>query len=220
MNAFSSMAKRYSDWLNRRPFFSRFVTAGIIVASGDVLCQTIYENKKIIGPQETMVDWKRVSKSLLTGLFIINTNLYFWYMKGLPLIRNSSFLINRSDLVKTIVGTSIDQSLFCTSILSQFFFAIKYLETFDISTSLNNVQANLWPALKANWAVWPFITFANLKLVPVMYQTIVVNLAGMGWNLYLAKQNVDNRKIVEQMELKRGKEEDKKPKESLPIKGL
>jgi hypothetical protein len=51
----------------------------------------------------------------------------------------------------------------------------------------------------ANWTVWPFITFLNLKFVPVLYQVIVVNICALFWNFYLTKQYIDNRKLSERV---------------------
>lgn len=58
---------------------------------------------------------------------------------------------------------------------------------------MRNVSNNLWPAMKANWTVWPIITFLNLQFVPMMYRVMVVNFCALFWNLYLHKVNADSK---------------------------
>ena len=65
--------------------------------------------------------------------------------------------------------------------------------------SVQNVKNIFWPAMVANWTVWPIITFANLKFVPVLYQVIVVNFCALFWNLYLAKKNLESRELLQKM---------------------
>lgn len=48
----------------------------------------------------------------------------------------------------------------------------------------------------ANWTVWPFVTYANLRFVPRMYQVLVVNFFALFWNFYLANQNSKNKKLA------------------------
>lgn len=204
-NPLASIVSKYTAWLNRSPFFSRLITTGSIVASGDILCQTIFEKKSLLVTESSScekkpVDWNRVGKALLTGMLVNNTNIYFWYMKCLPAIMRTSYMSSRSKLQKTVIGTVLDQTIFCTSLYSQFFFVLKYLETFDLDEAVNNTKANFWPAMKADWAIWPFITFVNLRMVPLQFQTLVVNVCGVGWNLYLAKLNLDSREQVKQMD--------------------
>jgi protein Mpv17 len=66
------------------------------------------------------------------------------------------------------------------------------------------LERSYWPALKANWTVWPFLQLVNFALVPLQYRVLTVNvlnigmipvyvlalaLIKIGWNCFLSLLN-------------------------------
>lgn len=51
------------------------------------------------------------------------------------------------------------------------------LEGSDPKEKLNSAY---WPALRANWYVWPAVQFVNFKYVPLDLRVLVVNIISLG----------------------------------------
>src|SRR3990167_389434 len=117
----SRLAASYSRWLNSSPIISRCVSAGFVVSGGDLLSQTVFEGKGFSSKKQS-INWIRVAKAYLIGVGVITPNLYLWYNKLLPRIMSTPLMINKSPMMKTPVGTVIDQGVFAWSLISQFFF--------------------------------------------------------------------------------------------------
>lgn len=127
----------YSGWLERSPVLSRCISTGnpglitgFIVGGGELLCQTIFENRSpfSVGENSKPLDYQRLLRSYIIGFSVISPNLYVWYNKILPRLMSAGPWGNSSPLVKTFVGTAFDQTIFATVILTQFFFFSKLLE--------------------------------------------------------------------------------------------
>ena len=55
--------------------------------------------------------------------------------------------------------------------------------------------------LAANYTIWPFIQIVNFRFVPLIYQSLLVNTAALGWNSFIAFKNAsvsDTQKQVKQ----------------------
>ena len=173
------------------------------MAGGDLLCQTLVEGRGIFSKTNS-IDYSRLARAYVIGFCVISPNLYIWYNKLLPKLFTIPALAKKTPMVQTLVGTAFDQLIFAWSIIGQFFFFSNLLEvvsphqTRDSTKAMDNMKSNIWGAMLANWTAWPFITFLNLRFVPRLYQVIVVNFCALFWNLYLAKVNVDSKRLAAQ----------------------
>lgn len=60
---------------------------------------------------------------------------------------------------------------------------------FEGSSPKEKLKKAYVPGLKANWALWPAVQFANFTYVPLQYQVLVVNVVSLGWNCFLSYLN-------------------------------
>jgi protein Mpv17 len=63
------------------------------------------------------------------------------------------------------------------------------LEGNALQDSWQKLESQYWNALKANYYVWPAIQIVNFYLVPMHYQSILVNSVSVIWNAYLSQLN-------------------------------
>lgn len=48
------------------------------------------------------------------------------------------------------------------------------------------IEKTWWPALKANWMVWPAVQTINFAVVPLQFRLLFANVVAIGWNCYLS----------------------------------
>ena len=113
------MLNAFSNFLTRRPFFSRCLTGSIIVSTGDLISQFIIEKKTL-----QQYDPKRTLRTFVMGYTVISFNLYAWYNKILPMFFKSlpqSSIFRKYDVLTTTV---LDQLLFAPYIAVSYLFFI------------------------------------------------------------------------------------------------
>ena len=84
-----NILRKYNTFLNRRPLFSRCITAAVLVWAGDVIAQrAIYKHKFWFeiskGDNSKAFDWQRSGKAFIMGYTVIALNMYGWYNKIIP----------------------------------------------------------------------------------------------------------------------------------------
>ena len=175
-------AESYADWLKRSPIVSRCLTTGTLVSLGDAIAQNVFN-------ADQPFNWKRYMRAFVVGSFGTAPNLYLWYMKGLPKIMSHRLFDKCTPFQRGLISVTLDQGIFSWWIISNYLFWVNFYEHFDFSRAFQNVQANLFTALKMNFLYWPMIQFVNLTYVGILYRVLVVNLASILWNLYLSYIN-------------------------------
>ena len=103
------------------------ISTGIIVAGGDLLCQTVIEGKRFTS-KANPVSYNRLGRAFLVGSLVICPNLYLWYNKLLPRIMSIPALAKVPALGKTLIGTAIDQLVVAWWIIGNFFFFSNFFE--------------------------------------------------------------------------------------------
>lgn len=79
-----------------------------------------------------------------------------------------------------------DQALFASTNMFCFLSSMAYMEGKSPS---ERISEKFWPALKANWSLWPIVQAANFKFVPLEHRVLVVNVVSLFWNCYLSSLN-------------------------------
>ncbi len=122
----------------------------------------------------------RVQKLTLVFSVVFGPAATKWY----------SFLQKRINLRShnaTIVARVVaDQTVFATCNLAFFLSSMAVMEGSDPKEKL---EKSYVPGIKANWAIWPAVQFANFKLVPLEHRVLVVNVVSLGWNCFLSYLN-------------------------------
>jgi protein Mpv17 len=138
--------------------------------TGDFIAQTM-ENSR---------DLKRSARFFIFGSAFVGPSLAIWYR-----------WLNRLPKTNTglVAKVALDQ-LVWSPVGIAFFFGIQgAMQGVSLNDSYQKLKLLYWDVLKTNWTVWPGIQLFNFYMVPVNYQSVVVNTVAIGWNAYLSRKN-------------------------------
>mmetsp|Transcript_41661 Transcript_41661/g.43639 ORF Transcript_41661/g.43639 Transcript_41661/m.43639 type:complete len:158 (+) Transcript_41661:2-475(+) len=138
------------------------------------------------------MDYKRILKQASFGIAIVPF-LHLQYSIVMPKLFPPP--ITNIKLFKSV---AYDQTVTSSVFLFSFFSYLDYFNGLSMQESLNNTIVKFPSTMIANWKIWPFIQAVNLYFVPVAFRVLVVNVVGIGWNIYLSYvQNVKGKLLVE-----------------------
>ena len=87
-----------------------------------------------------------------------------------------------------------DQAFFIPIFDALMFFGLSVLENphNQPEAGVEKVKLCLWPALRANYLVWPALQIINFRFVPLQYQVLFTTVGVFFWNIFLS--DVANRR--------------------------
>jgi protein Mpv17 len=92
----------------------------------------------------------------------------------------------RNARVETLARVAADQTLFAPVMIGVF---LGSMATMEGKSPKERLDTTWWPALKANWMLWPFVQFINFTFLPLQYRLLFANVISIGWNSYLSWVN-------------------------------
>jgi hypothetical protein len=101
----------------------------ILVTTGDLLSQTLLENRGFSENRKPF-DFSRTARSAALGFCVIAPNLHMWYTIGLPKLLSRPVFAAMSPLRKNLTGAAIDQSTFAFWIISNYMFWVNMFQVF------------------------------------------------------------------------------------------
>jgi protein Mpv17 len=81
---------------------------------------------------------------------------------------------------------ALDQGVFAPTFIGIFLSSMALMEGGKPSDKLSK---SYFPALKANYMIWPWVQLVNFKVVPLEHRLLFVNVIAIGWNCYLSYLN-------------------------------
>ncbi|RPA83942.1 protein SYM1 [Ascobolus immersus RN42] len=168
----------YRAQVRMRPMMTQAMTTGALFGAGDVIAQTIAKGK---APQE--LDYMRTIRNAGYGLCAFGPAVQVWY-RMIEKIRFQAY--PKLDLPAKILA---DQVIFTPVHLACFFGYHAYLEGKSIGDAL---KQKFWPAIRANWMLWPAVQMVNFTLVPAELRVLFVNVVALAWNAYLSTKAADS----------------------------
>ncbi|EAW14998.1 Mpv17/PMP22 family protein [Aspergillus clavatus NRRL 1] len=176
------MFQWYQRSLIQRPLLTQSLTTACLFAVGDGLAQQAVE-KRGIAKHDVM----RTGRMALYGGAVFGPLATKWFQ----------FLqkrINLPSTQKTVVArVAADQLLFAPTVIGVFLSSMSIMEG---GSPQDKLQKAYWPALQANWTVWPVLQLMNFALVPLQYRVLTVNVLNIGWNCFLSLLNSTSPKEV------------------------
>ena len=79
-----------------------------------------------------------------------------------------------------------DQLAFAPVMIGVF---LSSMATMEGGSPKHKLETTWWPALKANWMVWPFVQMVNFTFLPLQHRVLFANVVSIGWNSYLSWVN-------------------------------
>ena len=170
------LAAAYDRINTSHPVFTKGLTCGGLLGSGDVLCQAIQKQQK---PCD--YDWFRAARMFAWGTLCNGPAGHFWYAGLDRAIRfKGSYGI--------IAKIAADQLCF-TPPLTFLYFVWQHALTFPAqgaSACFQFAADALMPTLKVNWAYWSAVHVLTFALVPLEYRVAFVAVKNFFWGGYLS----------------------------------
>ncbi|KAK5097757.1 Protein required for ethanol metabolism [Exophiala xenobiotica] len=169
------MLRWYQARLASRPLLTQAATTAVLFGAGDALAQHAVEKRGW-----TNHSLERTARMVGYGGLVFGPAATKWYQFL------SRKVVLQSKTATTVARVLADQSIFATTNMAFFLSTMAY---FEGSSPKEKLKKAYVPGLKANWALWPAVQFANFTYVPLQYQVLVVNVVSLGWNCFLSYLN-------------------------------
>ncbi|XP_013195451.1 protein Mpv17 [Amyelois transitella] len=172
--------KFYQQALVRRPYLVQAVQTGALMGAGDLISQTLIENKS-----SKSIDYRRTLQFSSIGFFVGGPALRMWYGVLNRYIGSSG----KSVALKKVC---VDQFVFAPMFLFFLLSAVGTLQGKSWDHVEKDIKANYLDVLKTNYFIWPWVQLVNFYYVPLQYQVLIVQTVALFWNTYLSwKTNKD-----------------------------
>jgi protein Mpv17 len=119
----SNLYSRYMDLLDRRPFVTQSISAGIISALGDVLSQWI-ELKRI----SLSLNWVRLIAFWICGTLYVGPFIHLWYNQLWKMGRWMERKYQTSKRIQTLAQVIVDQTVGVAFFFPAYFYSYEYIE--------------------------------------------------------------------------------------------
>ncbi|KAI9899155.1 hypothetical protein N3K66_005616 [Trichothecium roseum] len=171
----SAFLRWYNGRLAARPLLTQSVTTAVLFATGDITCQQLVEKKGV-----EKHEFIRTGRMALYGGCIFGPAATTWF--GF-LARRVNFSNRR---IETLARVGCDQLLFAPVAIGAF---LSSMATMEGQSAKDRLEKTWWPALKANWCLWPFAQMINFTFLPLQHRVLFANVISIGWNAYLSWVN-------------------------------
>eukprot|EP01126_Amoeba_proteus_P020927 TRINITY_DN2124_c0_g1_i3.p1 TRINITY_DN2124_c0_g1~~TRINITY_DN2124_c0_g1_i3.p1 ORF type:complete len:159 (-),score=23.61 TRINITY_DN2124_c0_g1_i3:146-622(-) len=143
------------------------------MASGDVTSQFL------LSPEGHSFVWKRTAHIFCFGFCVSAPVYHNWYRLVETQIPGKSVL----QVIKKVLA---DQTLMAPLVITTLFFSIGWRQGKSFDQTWKKWQADFIPTMKANYSVWPFVTFVGYKFVPIQIRVAYLSSVSLFWNVYLS----------------------------------
>lgn len=191
MASFRRLLHRYNTWSGESPFIAIPISTCVILASGDVLCQSLerfiakrhLKDDSIVKKRELLpYDPIRTGRMGVYAFFALSPFFALWYTRFLPAlvpIKKPSFkLVTKKVLWDETVGSMY--------YYFSFFYVMALLEGRSSHDGIENIKENFMTAYKTDLMVWPFVQFGNFWFVPTHIQPLVISVVSVFWAAFLS----------------------------------
>ncbi|KAK3984875.1 hypothetical protein QBC44DRAFT_7437 [Cladorrhinum sp. PSN332] len=170
------MLRWYQARLAARPLLTSAISTSILFSVGDITAQQLVDKRGL-----SKHDYLRTGRMALYGGLVFGPCASTWF--GL-LSKHVNFpgSPNRTILARV----AADQGLFAPVFIGVFLSSMAVLEGGSPAAKLSE---SYFPALSANYMIWPFVQMVNFKFVPLQHRLVFVNVVSIGWNSYLSWLN-------------------------------
>ncbi|KAG7368988.1 Mpv17 / PMP22 family protein [Nitzschia inconspicua] len=169
----------YSHQLDRRPLLTKSISAGLIGASGDLVCQHLSLSSE--ASSSLPYDWHRTGRFFIMGSFWVAPITSHWY------IALATKLVPGKTTVSTVTKRLVlDQLFFAPLFCPSFMGLLWLLEGLDLPTIWTKLREVTPTIIVANWFLWIPAMAVNFSRVPLKYQVLFGNVVALAWNIYLS----------------------------------
>lgn len=191
MEFFGKLLRRYNKWNEKSPFIAIPVSTGIILGSGDLLCQTLerFQAKKqaddpAVVKKRELVPYSpiRCLRMAGYGTFCFGPFCAMWYTRWLP----AMVPMKEASLVPVAKKVALDETLQSWFYYLSFLYVMTLLEGKGHDEAVGKLQKDFWTCYKTDLCIWPFVQFGNFWFVPPHMQALVVSIVSVFWGCFLS----------------------------------
>ncbi|TKR82400.1 hypothetical protein L596_016131 [Steinernema carpocapsae] len=170
----SALLKAYQRLMQRYPFPTQVLSAGILAASGDAFCQLLIQ-------RNPKYDFVRTARFFGATVCVVAPLQTRWF-RFLERHVNS----RSAKIISPVKRVIVDQAFGAPFFNTLFLFSLASLEHRKVSTATHIVQHQIGPVLLANYKLWPFVQLFNFYVVPLHYRIVLLQFVGIFWNAYIS----------------------------------
>mmetsp|Transcript_14661 Transcript_14661/g.26599 ORF Transcript_14661/g.26599 Transcript_14661/m.26599 type:complete len:264 (-) Transcript_14661:1194-1985(-) len=182
----------YMKSLDKHPVRTKSITAGIVLAVGDLLAQSI--ESRVARKPSFNVNWTRLNAFLLTGGLYVGPFVHYWFellwMMGRWLERNHDV----SKGWQTMVQLFTDQTIGIAIFFPPYFYIYELFEAFvglrapHFTHATTKVKEEIWDLFMMQYRIWPITNWLSFTYVPENLRVLTSNLISVFWNAYLCSK--------------------------------
>lgn len=174
-----ALFERYCRALERRPIFTKSITAALLNFFADLTAQYFEARKH---PSDTPPGWqrRRTLSFAVIGLCFVGPGLHGWFS-----FLERAFPPSRLSLVGKLL---IDQTLGAAAFNGVLLVMLYWLEHGGkFQDAWQSMKHRLPPTMIGNWKVWPAAQLVNFAFVPPAFRVLYVNSVSFFWTIYLSE---------------------------------
>jgi len=185
----SRLWQAYTFSLVTRPYFTNFITSGVIISLGDLCAQNLERHYTANGSNW---DSGRFLRAFVWGCLTGPVQV-FWFR----------FLDSKIGVAKTVKHAAkkmmINQTVFAPTMNTSYFAFIKATEHYHegymrvMEEFVNLMNQSFIKTMMSSFVVFPAVHMINFTLIPVQYRVIWVSGWLVGWNCFLSLVGHDDK---------------------------
>jgi hypothetical protein len=163
----------FNHFLNTHPIKTNMLISSTLAFLGDSICQLYFS-------EENKFDKKR--NSIVTCMAVAGTiPQHRWINIYLPRIASK---ITLKGFKQALLFTLLDQICFAPAFNGFWLFSAKFMETRDISKSVENVRDKWWAMMIVDCSFWPFVSMFNFSFIALKYRLSFLMTFNLVWNVF------------------------------------
>lgn len=191
MSSFAKLLRRYSTWSAKNPLIAIPISTGVILGSGDILCQFLEhhhadgqaQNDSIVNKRKVRpYDLWRCTRMGAYGTFFLGPVCALWYTLWLP----ACVPMRGPSLLPVVKKVFLDETLASWFYYLSFLYGMTLLEGKSHIDGVRKLKKDFWTCYKTDLMVWPFVQFGNFWFVPTHLQALVVSMVSVFWGCFLS----------------------------------
>lgn len=170
------------------PYLVEGSRAAGIMATGDILAQTVVEKKDFKD-----IDYARTIKYSSLGFLFVGPVLKYWF--GLL---DRSIALKQNRLQRTVKKMVVDQSIMAPALNLSITALVGLINDESSETIKERIKVQYPDIMKNNYMLWPAVQMVNFSIVPLKYQVTFVQIVAVAWNCFVS-QRLNDKNAVSQM---------------------
>ncbi|KAH0949444.1 hypothetical protein HN011_000295 [Eciton burchellii] len=170
----------YQRALTKYPVGTQAIQAGMLMGLGDQIAQNFIENNS------KTIDFIRTMQFTGIGFFISGPATRIWYGVLDKHIGSKGYSV-------AIKKVACDQLFFAPTFIAVLLVTIGICQGKNIEKLKMKLKNEYGDILKNNYKLWPMVQLINFSLVPLHYQTLIVQSVALLWNSYVSYKTNSNR---------------------------